>query len=80
MPSAADRLSTGEREVFCTRADCAHRGELVSAVALRTPESDYHHWYRCVADILIMDRRAKCGKTCARFAKRGPGASDEAAT
>lgn len=80
MPSAADRLSTGEREVFCTRADCAHRGLTYAGLEVGRPLGKGEEWHRCMADIVILDRRPRFGKTCAGFAKRGPGSSDEAAT
>jgi hypothetical protein len=66
--------SKGERVVFCTRADCAHRTDAVAGQVGFLPSG--HVWYLCEAGVLVMDRRAKFGNTCARFNQRG----DKAAT
>lgn len=68
-----ERPSTGDRVVYCTRVDCAFRDELIPSTMIELPTFAGRHWYVCVADILVMDRRARVGKTCGRYAKRGPG-------
>jgi len=70
--------SKGERVVFCTRADCAHRGDEVAGQVGFLPSGDT--WYVCEADVLVMDRREKFGNTCARFNERQSEGTEKAAT
>lgn len=68
----------GDRQaVFCTRTDCEHTGKLAPIQPGLRDGEERLVWYRCEGDILIMDRWAKPGKMCGRYARRKPVAGEE---
>ena len=71
MSPRAPQPSAGERVVYCTRGDCAHAGGLVPIRMLPEPEEPGPHYYACLADCIVLDRREQFGKPIAAFAKRG---------
>lgn len=65
-----ERASTGERVVYCTRVDCAFAGDAIPTTMIQLPPFTGRAWYVCEAEIVVLDRRVKFGKTCGRFAKK----------
>lgn len=65
------RASTGDRHVLCARKDCAFTGDMVSEETVRALGPPLLTYYVCEAEIVVLDRRVKFGKTCGRYARRG---------
>lgn len=62
------RPSSGDRVVWCTREDCVFSGDDETVHLVAVPGLATAHWFRCEANIIVMDRRPVAGKTCGRFA------------
>lgn len=65
-----ERPSSGERQVYCSRVDCAFAGDAIPTAMIQLPAFTGRAWYVCEAEIVVLDRREKFGKTCGRFAKK----------
>jgi len=66
----APHVSAGERVVLCTRKDCAFVGDMLAEELLKGMGAPLGQYYVCDADIIVLDRTAKAGKPCGRFAKK----------
>ena len=66
--------STGDRVVFCSKSDCAFAGDekTRSLEPVLTTDRRTTAYFECEADIIILDRRIKFGKVCARYARKTP--------
>lgn len=72
----APHVSSGERVVLCTKKECAFVGDMLAEELVKGMGFPLGQYYVCEAEIIVLDRSARTGKTCGRFAKKCGGRGD----